>query len=274
MPIDLESELDRLYGVEVGEFVAERTRLVRALRKEGCREEASRAQELRKPSLPAWTVNQLVRRNRKDVDLLLDAGDRLTQAHAALLGGGEQRAFAEAREREQAVVKRLREAAREILGQRASEATLERITSTLRAAVVTAEGREQLVQGRLTSEIEPPGFEAFADSRLAGSAIGKAASPPRGKAPQKRAGDGSRKQAQQEAKAQEAKARARANLKAAREREATLAKQLRKADQAVHQARKALEAAQQEAKRLEADRDEATKVVEVFRRELDAATET
>lgn len=269
MPIDLESELDRLYGVDVGEFVAERTLLVRAVRKEGRREEASRAQELRKPSLAAWTVNQLVRRNAKDVDLLLDAGDRLAEAHTALLGGGDQRAFTEAREREQAVLKALREAARKILGQRASEETLERIASTLRAAVVTAEGREQLAQGRLTNEIEPPGFERFADTRLAGSAIAKGASPPRSKPPEKRAGDDGRKQARQEAKA-----RARANLKAAREREVTLAGQLRKADQAIEEARKALDAAQREARRLEADRDKATKAVEVARRELEAAKET
>ena len=33
--LDLERELDRLYGTELGAFVAERTGLVRALRKEG-----------------------------------------------------------------------------------------------------------------------------------------------------------------------------------------------------------------------------------------------
>ncbi len=46
--------LDRLYGVELADFVAERTGLARALRKEGRQAEATRVQELRKPSLSVW----------------------------------------------------------------------------------------------------------------------------------------------------------------------------------------------------------------------------
>ncbi len=74
VPVDLEDELDRLYGVPLAEFVGERTRLATALRKEGRRAEAEQVKELRKPSVSVWTVNQLARRHRKDLDLLLDAG--------------------------------------------------------------------------------------------------------------------------------------------------------------------------------------------------------
>jgi hypothetical protein len=38
----------------------------------------------------------------------------------------------------------------------------DRATQTLRAASLTPEGRELLKQGRLTEELEPPGFEALA----------------------------------------------------------------------------------------------------------------
>jgi len=86
VPVDLEDELDRLYGLDLADFVAERTRLTRALRKEGRRAEAAQVQELRKPSLSVWTINQLARRRRKDLDLLLDAGHRLAMAQRALLG--------------------------------------------------------------------------------------------------------------------------------------------------------------------------------------------
>jgi hypothetical protein len=266
--VDLESELDRMYGVELDQFVPERTRVVRALKKDGRRAEAAQVQELRKPSLPAWTVNQLVRRNRKDVDLLLAAGERLAEAQNALLGGGDQGAFAEAREREQGRLKSLRGAAREILGQRASDETIERVASTLRAAIGTAEGRAQLDEGRLTAGIEPRGFEAFTGAPVPAATTGADAAARRSKAGERRSDAADRKKARLEAKAH-----ARANLKAAREREAFLAKQLRKADHAVQAARKALDAAEREAERVRADRDRATEAVEVSRRELDQATE-
>jgi hypothetical protein len=118
MSVDLEDELDRLYGVELADFVAERTRLARALRKEGRQVEAARVQELRKPSLSVWTVNQLARRRRKDVGLLLDAGHRIAVAQHALLTGGDQKAFERARKDEQAALKRLVQAARSILAER------------------------------------------------------------------------------------------------------------------------------------------------------------
>ncbi len=125
MPGDLEDELDRLYGVDLADFVAERTRLTRALRREGRRAEAERVQELRKPSLSVWTGNQIARRRRKDVDLLLDAVHRLAVTQRALLTGGDQKAFEKARKDEQAALKRLVQAARSILAERASTATLE-----------------------------------------------------------------------------------------------------------------------------------------------------
>jgi hypothetical protein len=222
-------------------------------------------QELRKPSVPAWTINQLVRRNRKQVDALLAAGERLEESQKALLAGGGQPAFAEAREREHEALKPLREAARAILGTGASEGTLERVASTLRAAVVTADGRSQLVEGRLTTEIDPPGFEAFAGTPLVETARPKRAPSPASQGPEKRAPKPSAKALQ------EAKSRARANLKAARDRESALAGELRKADEAVAEARKALETAEQNAERVRVERAAAADAVETARQELDRA---
>ena len=51
----------------------------------------------------------------------------------------------------------------EAAGRPATDATRDRIANTLRAAAATAEGREVLKAGRLTEELEQPGFEAFAD---------------------------------------------------------------------------------------------------------------
>ncbi len=66
-----------------------RARLAKAHQKGGPANEAEQVKELRKPSVSVWTVNQLARRHRKDIDLLLDAGHRLAAAQRALLTGGD-----------------------------------------------------------------------------------------------------------------------------------------------------------------------------------------
>ena len=81
-------ELDDLYGVPLDRFVPERAALVRALRSAGEREQASAVAALRKPSVAAWAVNQLVRTRRAEVDGLLRAGDALREAQAGVLSGG------------------------------------------------------------------------------------------------------------------------------------------------------------------------------------------
>lgn len=265
-PLDLDEELVRLYGSELDSFVSERTRLVRALRAEGRRAEATTVQELRKPSLPVWVVNQLSRRYRKDVDLLLDAGHRLAAAQIALLGGGDPGQFDEARRTEQQAVKRLHAAARALLGDRATTGTLDRVVTTLRAAAVSSEAREALARGNLTGELGPSGFEAFAGIQPAAEASGASAG--RSRKPARDAADG---KARKTAARREAIAAARVKLDAATNAEAALAVELRRAGQAVRRARTELEAAEGELRRLEAERAAAAGAVAEARSELEAA---
>lgn len=149
-----EEALDELYGAPLDEFVTERQRLAKELSGDDSQSFA----KLRKPSAAAWTLNQLARRERRDVDLLLDAGHRLRQA------GLDRAAVERARAAESDALRRLRKAA-ERLG--ASAQTVARVEEGLRAAAVTGEGREALALGRFT---EPPtasvGFEAYAGLKL------------------------------------------------------------------------------------------------------------
>jgi hypothetical protein len=261
--VDLEEELNRLYGAELDDFVAERTRLARALREEGRRAEAARVQELRKPSLSVWAVNQLARRERKDVDLLLDAGHRLAAAQRALLTGGDRKAFEQAREVEQAALKRLVQAARPILGERASTATLERVTSTLRAAAVSDDARPDLGRGRLTGDVGLAGFDAFAGVPTGATAPRRERSP----SPPPRAKEAAR----QAAAKREAIARARAELKAATGREKALAKELREAEHAEREARERFQRAERAVECLRADHKAAARAVEAARARLESA---
>jgi hypothetical protein len=157
----LEKELDRLYGLEPDTFVTERDRLARELREADQREEAEQVKRLRKPTISAWTINQLARQERREVDLLLDAGHRLREAQQGLLAGENPRSLDEARRTPRDALTSLRKTAGRILAEagRGSEATLDRIMGTLQAAAVSAEGRELLARGRLTGDLEATGFE-------------------------------------------------------------------------------------------------------------------
>src|SRR5918997_3683747 len=87
--MDLEADIDRLYGLPLDEFVRERDELARRLNRDGDREAAARVKALRKPTVGAWALNQAVRRRRAETQELLETGERLRAAHEQLLSGGD-----------------------------------------------------------------------------------------------------------------------------------------------------------------------------------------
>lgn len=154
----LDDAIDELFGVDLDKFVAERARLVKKLKDDGEKDDAALLAKLRKPTVFAWTLNQLARRERRDVDLLLDAGHRLREAQAGLLrDGGDRVEFERAREIEGEALKRLERAAARLLGG-SSSSVLHQVSSTLRTAAVSEEGRELLATGRFTVPLESEGF--------------------------------------------------------------------------------------------------------------------
>jgi hypothetical protein len=157
--------LDRLFEAPLDEFVGVRNELARRLRQEGRDDQAAEVAALRKPTVPVWAVNQLARRQRRDVDLLLDAGHRLRAAQAESKPDEARDAFAKARDAEREAMRRLRAGAEELLAAErgsASPALIDRVLATLRAAAVAEAGRELLARGRLTQELETTGFELAA----------------------------------------------------------------------------------------------------------------
>ena len=63
MPVDSPEDL---YGLPLSRFIPERDALVKALRSEKRRDDAAAAARMRKPSVAAWAVNQLVRTQAQD----------------------------------------------------------------------------------------------------------------------------------------------------------------------------------------------------------------
>ena len=235
---------ERLYGLPLDEFVRERDLLARRLRKEGDRERAEAVKGLPKPSVVAWTVNQLARRRREDVRRLLEAAERL---RAAQTTGAADFAAAAAAQRD--AVRTLTDAAGEVLreaGRPATDATLDRVARTLTAAVADADARSDLEHGTLTQELEPTGF---------GSLLGAFAD-----------AGGERETTKKPSPRDQAKARA--ALERAHGRADALRRDVEAAERVVAETRRRLEAAEAEAERAREALAEAEAEVEGAERRL------
>lgn len=161
MPADRDKQIDQLYSAPLDEFVERRNELARSLRKDANRQAADEVRKLRKPTLPAWTVNQLARREKMRLRGLLTAGERLRKAHEELLVGGSPEALQQGRDGERRAIAELVGAAELLLkeaGHPASEATLERVRDTLHAAVVDEGIGRRVREGRLDKEEQMTGF--------------------------------------------------------------------------------------------------------------------
>ena len=138
---------------------------MRRLAKAGRADAAEDVKKLAKPSLPVWTANQLARREPGEVRALLRSAEELRKAQeSALRGKGTEQLRTRLAEQRQAV-RALARLGRDILvaeGRSVSEPVVERIEKTLDAAALDDGARFLLRSGRLTEELEPPGFDALA----------------------------------------------------------------------------------------------------------------
>ena len=156
----LDEAVDLVYGADLEAFVSERARLARELRDSGDRDAAEQVAKLKKPTVAAWALNQLSRRQRRDVDLLLDAGHRLRQAQEGVVGGADRASFEKAQKTQRDALRRVTQQASELVGG-ASAPVRSQISATLRSAAVSEEGRELLARGRFTVPLEAEGFDVF-----------------------------------------------------------------------------------------------------------------
>jgi hypothetical protein len=158
--MDLDAEIDRLYGLPLDEFVRERDELARRLGREGQREQAAQVKALRKPTVGAWALNQAIRRRRVETDALLATGKRLRAAHEDLMSGGDPAVLRETMEEERSLTTSLADCAEAIASEtgKSGPALRDRVRSTLHAAAVEDEVREELERGRFVREREAVGL--------------------------------------------------------------------------------------------------------------------
>jgi anion-transporting ArsA/GET3 family ATPase len=162
---ELDKELDHLYSRPLEEFTTARNELTVRLRKAGQSEAAETVRALRKPSVAVWAVNQLARRHSDDVRELVAAAERLRHAQAAAMRSGDAASVRAATAAERESLRKLTRLAERLLTKErraATQAMLERIAGTLRAAAVDPEAAALLSAGRLPDEVESSGFAALA----------------------------------------------------------------------------------------------------------------
>jgi hypothetical protein len=254
--VEFSAAADELYGVLPAEFTAMRKRLAAELP----REQARSLTALRRPTVPAWAVNRLVRDDV--VGPLLDLGERM---RAAWSDGGDLAPL----ERERAslveeLVRRARELADEA-GRPLSDAFADEVEETLRAAIADPSAADAVRAGRLDHPLRHAGFGPFG---------GMPAAPARPATPRRHTEKGTAKKAREERERKEREKEARAAERKAEEAERSLAEW----ETALGEARQQLAAADEDLDHLrerlrEADarRADLSRRAEVASREHDRA---
>jgi len=143
-------------------------------------EAATAIKSLAKPSIPAWVVNQLYWRDRREFDRLTKAGDQLRMSQQQRLAGhGDQDDLRAAIAARQEAIVALTARAREIMrsaGLAVSPDMQQRVGTTIESLSAYGTSEAAPRAGRLVEEVAPPGLEALAALIPAGGLITSASS--------------------------------------------------------------------------------------------------
>lgn len=159
-----DDDVDALFQLPLTEFIGARKTLAARLKKEHKKDQADRVQALVKPAVSAWAVNQIYWQHRAAFDRLLATGQKFRQAQASRHAGkvaDMREALADRRE----VLSELSTLATKVLRDTDHNPTPEmvrRITTTLEAVSAYASLPDDLAFGRLTGDVDPPGFDSLA----------------------------------------------------------------------------------------------------------------
>ncbi|HVQ38579.1 MAG TPA: hypothetical protein VMS31_13670 [Pyrinomonadaceae bacterium] len=159
---ELDVDLDALFKLPLAEFTDARNALAARLKKSGRGDDAARVKALAKAPVSAWAVNQLYWNHREAFDQLLASGERFHKAQTSAAKAGDLRGALDARREALTRLSDLAESVLEAAGHSPSLDTIRRITSTLEAMSVYASRSDAPSPGRLTEDVDPPGFDSLA----------------------------------------------------------------------------------------------------------------
>jgi len=158
-----DSEVDALFQLALPEFTAARNALASKLQKAGDKTAAAEVKALAKPPVSAWVVNQLFWSVRTGFDKLLTVGARLRQAQASQLAGQATNLRELLTTHREALTELSRRAAAILSesGHQPSPDVMRRVTMTLEGLAAQGQRAGAPAPGRLTADVDPPGFETI-----------------------------------------------------------------------------------------------------------------
>ena len=157
-------EVDELFKLPLADFTDARNELAKRLKQNGRADDANLVKTLAKPSISAWTVNQLYWNHRHAFDRLLAAGQRFHKAQTSGRAGkvADLRSALDARREALTHLSELAESLLSEAGHNPSPETIHRVTTTLEAVSAHASPSDGPTLGRLSQDVDPPGFELLA----------------------------------------------------------------------------------------------------------------
>ena len=145
---------DELYALPLDRFTPARD--ARAKEAKGDKDLVAALKALRKPSLAAWVVNLLVRREAEQVEQVLAVGAALREAQEGM-DGAELRALTKQRRQLTAAVTAQARALAADEGVRVTQAVADQVEATLTAAMVDPEAARAVRSGLLVRRWRRPG---------------------------------------------------------------------------------------------------------------------
>jgi hypothetical protein len=160
----IDDDIDALFKLPLAEFTGARNDLAARMKRAGRADDANLVKALTKPPISAWAVNQLYWKHREAFDRLLVAGQRFRQAQTS----NNATRIADIRESLNArgdALTHLSDLATVVLrdaGHNPTPDTIHRITTTLEGVSARSTPSDGPTPGRLTQDVDPPGFESLA----------------------------------------------------------------------------------------------------------------
>jgi hypothetical protein len=159
---DIEGEIDALFQGSLSAFTDARNALAKRLKSEGRTADAERVKALAKPPAPAWAVNQLYWQDTKAIERLLTLGERLRKAQTGQLKNADLRALLDEKKQMTTALLTKASAILEEAGNAASLDAMRRVSATLEALAAWGDMDGVPTAGRLTADLDPPGFDSLA----------------------------------------------------------------------------------------------------------------
>ena len=147
---------EELYSLLPADFTGTRNQWAKQTKADGDAELAKRVTALRKPSMPAWVVNMMMRHQGDQMIQVLDLGASLRQAQTDLDAAALRELTRQRRQLTAVVTGQGRTLAGE-LGHRMTEAVADQVQGTLHAAMVDEDAAAAVRSGMLVTAIAATG---------------------------------------------------------------------------------------------------------------------